>query len=296
MNPKTNKTVTQLYYESSRYIDDAINHFEKQKKDFNKPIIKIETDLISGAIGLESLSTVIEGLQNTFTSAINNIMGNGSSVGKIPSYVKNLSKLAISEVEAGSFIIKLGTQDYLKEDPIQLSFVESEEEKLKVLEELIYRINSIEENDFEELKNKFGNRTVISSRKWFDQLAKEDVSFKYKKRFSNEKYEFDHSKIVDIANKLSNVVLKEENDTVIIMGKLVSYQLNNNKISLDTDEGEVTIKILDDSLEKHEIVVNSFYSLRVNRKQVIDNFDRINYEYSMSTIEESELMNKDKQD
>ncbi|MFS0932097.1 hypothetical protein ACFDAA_05780 [Enterococcus casseliflavus] len=296
MNPKTNKTVTQLYYESSRYIDDAINHFEKQKKDFNKPIIKIETDLISGAIGLESLSTVIEGLQNTFTSAINNIMGNGSSVGKIPSYVKNLSKLAISEVEAGSFIIKLGTQDYLKEDPIQLSFVESEEEKLKVLEELIYRINSIEENDFEELKNKFGNRTVISSRKWFDQLAKEDVSFKYKKRFSNEKYEFDHSKIVDIANKLSNVVLKEENDTVIIMGKLVSYQLNNNKISLDTDEGEVTIKILDDSLEKHEIVVNSFYSLRVNRKQVIDNFDRINYEYSMSTIEESELINKDKQD
>lgn len=296
MNPKTNKTVTQLYYESSRYIDDAINHFEKQKKDFNKPIIKIETDLISGAIGLESLSTVIEGLQNTFTSAINNIMGNGSSVGKIPAYVKNLSKLAISEVEAGSFIIKLGTQDYLKEDPIQLSFVESEEEKLKVLEELIYRINSIEENDFEELKNKFGNRTVISSRKWFDQLAKEDVSFKYKKRFSNEKYEFDHSKIVDIANKLSNVVLKEENDTVIIMGKLVSYQLNNNKISLDTDEGEVTIKILDDSLEKHEIVVNSFYSLRVNRKQVIDNFDRINYEYSMSTIEESELINKDKQD
>ncbi|TXJ87480.1 hypothetical protein FSZ06_05670 [Enterococcus gallinarum] len=295
MNPKTKKTVTQMYYESSKYIDDAINYFEKQKKDFNRPIIKIETDLISGAIGLESLSTIIEGLQNTFTSAINNIMGNGSSVGKIPTYVKNLSKLAISEVEAGSFIIKLGTQEHLKEEPIQLSFVESEEEKLQILEELIYRISSIEENDFEELKNKFGNRTVISSRKWFDQLAKDEVSFKYKKRMSNEKYEFNHSKIVDIANKLSNVVLKEENDTILIMGKLVSYQLNNNKISLDTGEEEITIKILDDSLEKHEVVVNSFYSLRVDRKQVIDNFDRINYEYSIPTIEETELVSKDNQ-
>ena len=36
-----------MYYESSKYIDDAINYFEKQKKDFNRPIIKIETDLIS---------------------------------------------------------------------------------------------------------------------------------------------------------------------------------------------------------------------------------------------------------
>ena len=280
-----------MYYTSSKYVDEAINHFEKRKKDFNLPIIKIETDLVSGAIELNSLFSMTEGLQQTFTSAVNSIMGNGSSVGKIPNNIKEISKLAISEVEAGSFIIKLATIDQLRQEPTQLSFVNSEDEKLDVLENLLDQINKIDEEGFDNLKESFGNRTVVSSRNWFDSLAKNHVNFKYKKRNSNSKYTFTNNRIVSIVNELSNIVLEEETEIVTVYGRLVSYQLNNNRISLETDDREeINIKILDESLLNHEILTNSYYTLDVSRVEIIDNFDRVSYKYSIPTIEGTSLV------
>lgn len=289
-NTDYEKSITGLYFSSFKNIDESINHFEKKKKDFETPMIKINTELRSGAVDLDVLSSLTTGLQHTFTSAVNNCYGNGSNVGQISMMIKNLSKLAISEVEAGSFVIKLATIDQVSNEPVQLDMELGEKEKLDLLEELVNRINVVEETGFNYLFEEFGLRTVKSSQKWFEAMSKNKVNFNYKKRNSNDVYKFTNDKVSSIYKVLSEIDTVEEIDEVEIAGRLVGYNLNQSKISIESEEEEFNIRVMDDSLSNYEIVVNSDYILNVRRRTISDNFERIDYEYFLDSIDGTSLV------
>lgn len=197
-NYYSKKNVNNKYRNSMQIMMEDIQEFELRKKKENSPKIRILNDLASGMIEASTLVAVIQGLQNTFDGAYNYIKGNGSNLGKIPYWAKEESKLIVTGMSKGSFIVEFNSPDNLSES-ISTELFEKDFDEIDLLNKLIAEMNNATDyNEISSFVERYGVRTFNYTREWFKSLATKNVSLEYKNPKYNVDSIFDRNKIKDL--------------------------------------------------------------------------------------------------
>lgn len=278
------------YEKSINLMMSDIQEFERRKKKEYSPKLRIINDFSSGIVDVDTLTTVIQGLQRTFNGAYNAIRGNGSNFGRIPKRVIEESQLVVTGFSKGSFIIEFNSIDSISENRNEELF-ESTFNEIELLNDLLDNINqAVDYVSVSHFVESFGVRTFNYTREWFKDLSIKDVAIEYK----NPKYEintyFDKSRIRHIADTLSKIDINESVETINMNGKLVGVNQNSSYIDFLINENkEVKVKIKDDSLEHLKLTTNEYYSLDINKIEVNDSIGKSSVIYEAPTLKGTEM-------
>lgn len=256
--------------------------------------LRIFSELESGTIELRTLNAITKGLQSVFSSAINNLFGNGRDRGKIPNYIINQSRLVLTGVRPGSFIIELENIENLDKDN-QLKILEETNEKNDILTDLLVLLNSDQDDkSIEQVIEEYGIRTFNISRDWFNDMEHEAVSFEYIDDKNNKKEIFDNQRIQKISNRLSNIRVSKRDEVLTLKGKLIGINNTKRLLTFEDDKGvEIMVKVSDKSLEKHSITTNKIYTIQVNKITIEDTLGKKSKRYQIETIDDTDLFDKE---
>lgn len=268
----------------------GIQQFELSKKTANQ--VRILTDLESGYIEADVLSKMIQGIQSVVDGAYNFVFGNGSSSGKIPNRYSAQSKLIVNAFAKGSFIIKFDTKESI--DSIKdINLLEDDDKVNEILDDVLVSLNELRSYDeVQSFIEKYGLRTFNRSREWIKSIK--DVSFEYKNKNGKNMIEFRDSQVKDIANLMSKVDIKVEKKDIDLLGKLIVINSKTSKITFETDQTEIIVRVQDDSIEKLHLVLNETYNIRVQEIVMADNYNRLNREYIVHTLYKTSLDKENK--
>ncbi|MGO3114789.1 hypothetical protein [Enterococcus pseudoavium] len=263
----------------------GIQQFELSKKTTNQ--VRILTDLESGYVEADVLSKMIQGLQSIVDGAYNFVFGNGSSSGKIPNRYSLQSKLIINAFAKGSFIIKFDTKESI--DSIKdINLLETDDKVNELLDDVLVSLNELSSYDeVQSFIEKYGLRTFNRSREWIKSIK--DVSFEYKNKNGKNMIEFRDSQVKDIANLMSKINIKVEKRDIDLLGKLIVINSKTSKITFETDQKEIIVRVQDNSIEKLHLVLNETYNIRVQEIVMADNYNRLNREYVVHTLYKTSL-------
>lgn len=278
------------YEKAINLMMSDIQEFERRKGKKDSPQIRIVNDFSSGVIDVDTLTTVIHGLQRTFNGAYNAIRGNGSNIGRIPKRVMKESQLVVTGFSKGSFIIEFNSIENITESRNE-ELLEIDFNEIELLNDLLDNINhAVDYTNVSNFVESFGVRTFNYTREWFKDLSLKNVEIEYK----NPKYEidtyFDKPRIKHIADTLSKIDIKESVEIINMNGKLVGVNQNSSYIDfLINDRNEVKVKIKDDSLEHLKLTTNEYYSLDINKIEVNDSIGKSSIIYEAPTLKGTEM-------
>ncbi|SUN56344.1 Uncharacterised protein [Streptococcus dysgalactiae] len=86
-------------------------------------------------------------------------------------------------------------------------------------------------------------------------------------------YSFPKEKVKEINSKLRDTYI-ENHEGVEISGKLVKADLKSQKITLDSGNEQITIKIKDDNIKELHLTTNEKYKITTNVKEIIKGIQR----------------------
>lgn len=277
------------FYDAFKLMGEQINDFESlSNADISKPMIKIDTDLQPGFIDLNTLNSVTAGMQNVFTSAMNKLHGTRSDSEKIRSAFRNKTKLVITSVDSGSFIINLTTLNDATQDEFDLIPDIDNEEYFEVLNDLFCSVN--QDNSLTYIKEKYGLRTLKYTKEWFSTMSTNKVSFKYKPADKRDFEYFRTSKIKDVSKKLSMTFNEEKESDLIIEGRLIGVNVIKKTLTFQLEDlKEIDVNVYDDSLSHHKLIINQTYKITIKEINKVTNY--VEYKtYGIPTINDTPLI------
>lgn len=268
--------------------EDVVD-FETRKGDsFKDASIRIHSDCTSGTIDFDTLNSVLTGLQEFSISAFNDKYGTKSEMGKIPFDILSQSKLILTGVSPGSFIVSF---DALQNKQIekQLTLFPIEENNVvDVISEALKDVSEINVSEkATEFVEKFGKRTYKHTLKWFAEIERRDIAFEYNDEKKKEIIYFDENRVKTINSALKSVHKEVLTRNEKIQGILVA--VDNKKKTLiiqNADENFIKIKVRDDSLQEVKMITNQIYSLFVEIESKITEFnvEAPNEKYYLDTV------------
>lgn len=269
----------------------GIEHFEEEKRRQSESSIRIINDLKPGMVEAGKLSKMIHGLQSTVEGAFNYIFGNNSSQGKIPNQYSEKAKLVVTALSQGSFVISLDTKSNIDKYEQTSLFDENTDELKNIVDDLLNDISSIE--DYEQITNfveKYGVRTFNRSKSWINSVK--NTEFEYKRFKTNDKVIFNSEKVHNLSDLMSQLNLKTESEKIKITGKLIMINNKLSKLTFETDNDEITLKVLDDSIKDLNLITNNVYNIEVRKTTTKFNVGKETVEYAIQTLYGTELDNK----
>lgn len=280
------------FYDSFKLMSDQINDFESiSRAETEKPMIKIDTELKPGLIDLDTLNSVTNGLQNAFTSAMNMVHGNGSDTSRIRKLFRDETKLVITGVDKGSFIIHLSTLNDVTQDSIDLESKIEQEEYFTVLNDLFSSFDKKDSSKY--IKEHYGLRTLKYTKEWFTNMSTNEVSFKYKPADQNTFQYFETARIKDVSRKLSVNITEEKESDVTIKGRLTGVNVIKKTLTfLLEDLNEIDVHVSNDSLSHNKVVINKEYEVSIREIKRISNYTEY-ISYIIPTIVDTPLVLND---
>lgn len=263
------------YWEIVELAMNDIRIFESRKNTKDKNLsIKIQSKYPSGVIEFDTLNTLLSGIQSLVLSAFNDLVGNKNDKGPIPEAIQNLSRLLVTSIQPGSFIVNFDFAENknLIEYPPFLP-TEIDKSPYEMINDLIVGINSIDST--ETLNNviidRHSKRTIQNIIRLFKDIEKKDVSFTYSNGLHDTKITFDKPIIHNINKAFSKVKKFTETTFEELIGTLVAFDVQRGSISLElSSDNIIKISIIDKKLDYINLVSNVKYRIKVTIKKDID--------------------------
>lgn len=245
---------------------NSIKTFENEKlatdRTTNILSIRILSDeLPSGQIGLKQLSETLTAFENIQENGLASIHGFDGKRGRIPKDILERNELIITATRAGSFIIDLGVKES------QLSLFEKENTStnnvLKDMSDLLE--GKVDTVDF--LEN-YSTRTFSSIKTLVSKLSKENLGIEISDNLNQTKSLFEKQTLKEINKSFKNTYVEKHNN-IIVRGRLIKVDLSTQKITLDSPEGLVNIKINDREIKNYQLTTNNEYEVKTNAKDIV---------------------------
>lgn len=244
---------------------DSMRVFEKGIDSSNvESILSIRLlseNLPSGQIGLRQLSETLKSVESIQENGIASFIGFEGKRGKIPRDILERNEFIITATRAGSFIIDLGLKTH------QLSMFESEN---NMAINVINDVSDLLEGklDTPEFVEIYSTRTFNSVKQLVSRLNKEKLGIEIQDNKSKTNKLFAKEQIIEINKKFKDTHI-EKKENIIVQGKLIKIDLSNQKITLDTPEGVVDIKVNDPEIKTLRLTTNEEYKIKTSVKVVI---------------------------
>lgn len=244
---------------------DSMRVFEEGINSSNvKNILSIRLlseNLPSGQIGLRQLSETLKAVESIQENGIASFIGFEGKRGKIPKDILERNELIITATRAGSFIIDLG----LKTN--QLSIFELENNMaINVMNDVSDLLEG--KLDTPEFVETYSSRTFNSVKQLVSRLNKEKFGIEIQDNLSKTNKLFAKEQITEINKKFKDTHI-EKQENIIVQGKLIKIDLSNQKITLDTPEGVVDIKVIDPEIKTLHLTTNEEYKIKTSVKVII---------------------------
>ena len=244
---------------------DSMRAFEEGINSSNvKSILSIRLlseNLPSGQIGLRQLSETLKSVESIQENGIASFIGFEGKRGKIPKDILDRNELIITATRAGSFIIDLG----LKTN--QLSIFEPENNMaINVMNDVSDLLEG--KLDTPEFVETYSSRTFNSVKQLVSRLNKEKLGIEIMDNINNLKKIFPKESISEINKKFKDTHI-EKQESITVQGKLIKVDLSSQRITLDTQEGTVDIKVIDPEIKTLHLTTNKEYKIKTNVKVVI---------------------------
>ena len=244
--------------ESMREFEEAINSSNVKSM---LSIRLLSENLPSGQIGLRQLSETLKSVESIQENGIASCIGFEGKRGQIPKDILNRNELIITSTRAGSFIIDLG----LKTN--QLSIFDREN---NIAINVMNDVSDLLEGtiDIPEFVETYSSRTFNSVKQLVSRLNKEKLGIEIKDKLNNSNKLFAKEQIVEINKKFKDTHI-EKQENIIVQGKLIKVDLSTQKITLDTQEGIVNVKVNDPEIKSLHLTTNEEYQIKTSVKVVI---------------------------
>lgn len=249
-----------------KHTNNEIALFEQSKRETEEDLmIKINSKLTSGNVGLTELNVVSSGIQRVFTSMYNNLFGKGNTRGIIPKEILDSSELILTNTSPGSFNMHLKLKN---ENPIINSH---DYRSINYLSELMDNIDT--KRDYTDIVDDFGIRTFNVLKGWFEDLEKEEIEFDFSDIKKNKKVSLSKEKIKNVNQSLKNIKTKEKSESVEIHGILLAA--DSTKLSFIIKSGDKEIKGKTTAeLFREELTINKKYNFKLTKKLIINTSTR----------------------
>lgn len=244
--------------ESMREFEEAINSSNVKSM---LSIRLLSENLPSGQIGLRQLSETLKSVESIQENGIASCIGFEGKRGQIPKDILNRNELIITSTRAGSFIIDLG----LKTN--QLSIFDREN---NIAINVMNDVSDLLEGtiDIPEFVETYSSRTFNSVKQLVSRLNKEKFGIEIQDKLNNSNKLFAKEQIVEINKKFKDTHI-EKQENIIVQGKLIKVDLSTQKITLDTQEGIVNVKVNDPEIKSLHLTTNEEYQIKTSVKVVI---------------------------
>ena len=221
----------------------------------------LSENLPSGQIGLRQLSETLKSVESIQENGIASFIGFEGKRGKIPKDILDRNELIITATRAGSFIIDLG----LKTN--QLSIFEPENNMaINVMNDVSDLLDG--KLDTPEFVETYSSRTFNSVKQLVSRLNKEKLGIEIQDNLNKNNKLFAKEQITEINKKFKDTHI-EKQENIIVQGKLIKIDLSNQKITLDTPEGVVDIKVIDPEIKTLHLTTNKEYKIKTSVKVII---------------------------
>ena len=114
----------------------------------------------------------------------------------------------------------------------------------------------------------YSTRTFNSVKQLVSRLNKEKLGIEIQDNKSKTNKLFAKEQIIEINKKFKDTHI-EKKENIIVQGKLIKIDLSNQKITLDTTEGVVDIKVNDPEIKTLRLTTNEEYKIKTSVKVVI---------------------------
>ena len=244
--------------ESMREFEEAINSSNVKSM---LSIRLLSENLPSGQIGLRQLSETLKSVESIQENGIASCIGFEGKRGQIPKDILNRNELIITSTRAGSFIIDLG----LKTN--QLSIFDREN---NIAINVMNDVSDLLEGtiDIPEFVETYSSRTFNSVKQLVSRFNKEKLGIEIQDKLNNSNKLFAKEQIVEINKKFKDTHI-EKQENIIVQGKLIKVDLSTQKITLDTQEGIVNVKVNDPEIKSLHLTTNEEYQIKTSVKVVI---------------------------
>ncbi|HEM3576780.1 TPA: hypothetical protein U1C15_000396 [Streptococcus suis] len=228
----------------------------------------------SGQIGLKPFTNTLNSLEHIQENGVAALFGYEGKRGRIPKDLLERNELIVTATRAGSFIIDFGMNQN------QLSLFEEENlvnnhvvaDMTKLLHE------NINVSDFVE---KYSTRTFAAVKTMISNLNKEQIGFEIMDEVNNKLYSFPKEKVKEINTKLKHTYI-ENHKSVEVCGKLIKVDLKSKKITLDSNNEQVTIIIKDENIKTIHLTTNEDYKVTTNVKEIVKGSQRTKHYFANS--------------
>lgn len=200
-----------------------------EKKSTNAFSLKIETELPSGEIYLETLSIMSQGIQTLYSNIFNFLSGHKNEKGPLAKKIIYDSKLILKEAHPGSYDMQV--------IPSNLNLLI---DTALVLEDFIKK--SIEDNNYKSLIEKYGVRTFKAYDKWISSINSNQTTFSFKSPKS-ERIFFTKELLLEIQRKIENTVLIVESKKFEVCGTLSKIDTDSKTLRIDSDTDKIPANV-----------------------------------------------------
>lgn len=261
---KVLKEMLNMGIESMRMFEQEKNKAEKITNILSIRLLSDEHQ--SGQIGLRQLTETLSAFENVQENGMASILGFDGKRGKIPKDILERNELIITSTRAGSFIIDLGVKES------QLSMFEFENQlSTNVLNDVSDLLEGI--IDTPEFIETYSPRTFNSVKQLVSKLNKENLGIEISDNINESHRLFAKESIKDINRKFKGTHI-EKLDDIRIRGKLIKVDLSTQKITLQSQEGLVNIKIKDEEIKNYHLTTNEEYEVKTNVKDIVRQTER----------------------
>lgn len=251
--------------------------------EFVDPHIRIMSEYPSGIVEYNILNESISSLQKIAQSAYNFAFGSRSKKGKLPTKIDNESKLLITGMVPGSFIVTFDSAVNKKiELPTESQYtlaiekdlnIKNKKNSIDLLKEVVENLVDLSsEADAESFLLKYGDRTFRESSKFLNVIKNNnidlDIGFGYSHNSGILKLE--KTKIKDKIEYLEHKKIKTTRTIENFSGKLIAVSNPRKELTFENKKEKTVIKVIDDSLNRNEMVTNITYDFEVEIELVED--------------------------
>lgn len=264
--------------------------FRNTNLGYIDPHLRIKSDYPSGIVEYDILQESVSALQKLAQSTYNYVFGSKTNKGKLPKHVIDDSKLLITGMSAGSFVVTFDSavnklSEINSEKQIKLT---EDKSSIELLLEVIEDIVEMDtEKKSEEFLKKYGTRTFRESSNFVNMVKNKDINLEIGFGFrDNQVINIKKEKVLNTIDlfehiKISSTISKEN-----FSGKLTGVSNKKRELTFEDSGKYVIVKVLDDSLDDYKMITTNIYNFEVNIKVESDIIQDkvINTEYFINTV------------
>lgn len=222
-DPILNKLAAQMIKKTEKLL------IQKEEQPFS---LKIETELSSGQIYLDTLSIMSNGIQHLYSNVYNFLSGNKNEIGRLPRYILNESKLILNESLPGSYDMQI--------IPRKLNLLIDTK---TILDNFIKQ--SIEEENYSNLIEEYGVRSFRSYGKWIKTINSNKIIFSFKSPYKERVY-LTKELLIEIQKRIENTALIIESEDFKVYGTLSKIDTTSKSLRIES-EGEAILATVHES-------------------------------------------------